>query len=134
MASRKVPTMLGCSGSLVILSAIPGLRWNEVVFVLIPFDVLLPFLGVERRRRYARFRLAGLFLVFGHNVWSPLPAAIISLLGWIAVIEGGLYLLLPDEAVEGIPEAVNRPSMYLGGGAFTVLVGIYLAGFGFGWW
>lgn len=26
---------------------------------------------------------AGLFLVIGHNVWSPLPAAVISLLGWM---------------------------------------------------
>jgi hypothetical protein len=84
--------------SLVVLSSIPGVRWNEVVFVLIPFDVVLPFLGAARRRRYARFRLAGLLLVsllaaigvFVQPLWLPiltafLPHAIVALdlpLGW----------------------------------------------------
>jgi hypothetical protein len=69
--------------SLVALSSIPGLRWNENVFVLIPFDVVLPFLGAERRRRYARFRLAGLLLVsllvavdvFAQPIWLPILTA-----------------------------------------------------------
>jgi hypothetical protein len=70
--------------------------------------------------------IAGLFLVIAHNVWAPLPAAIISILGWMAVIEATAYLLLPD--------TFNVPAWYLVGGIFAILVGIYLAGFGFGWW
>jgi hypothetical protein len=78
--------------------------------------------------------IAGLFLVVGHNVWSPAPAAIISLLGWMAVIEASTYLLLPDELVEGIIETFNKPAWYLFGGLLSIAVGIYLAGFGFGLW
>ena len=48
---------------LVILSAIPGVRWNEAVFVFVPFDAVLPFLRPERRRRYALLRLAMVTIV-----------------------------------------------------------------------
>ncbi|PSJ65629.1 hypothetical protein [Kumtagia ephedrae] len=78
--------------------------------------------------------LGGLFLIVGHTAWSPLPAAIISLLGWVAVIEALCYLLLPDEAVEGMLDTFNKPSWYVGGGLVSILIGVYLAGFGFGLW
>jgi hypothetical protein len=78
--------------------------------------------------------IGGLFLVIAHNVWSPLPAAIISFLGWMAVIEATAYLLLPDDMLEKFIGTFNVPAWYLVGGIFAILVGIYLAGFGFGWW
>ncbi len=37
--------------------------------------------------------VAGLFLVLSHTAWSPPPAAIISVFGWMAVIEATAYLL-----------------------------------------
>ena len=46
--------------TLVAISSIPGVRWNEVVLVLMPFDLVLPFLGEAKRRRYAQLRIAGL--------------------------------------------------------------------------
>ncbi|HUQ06467.1 MAG TPA: DUF4105 domain-containing protein [Kofleriaceae bacterium] len=66
--------------SAAILSTIPGLRWNEAVFLYVPFDVVMPFLGAVRRRKYARVRLAmfvvgslftavGLFL---QPLWVPI--------------------------------------------------------------
>jgi hypothetical protein len=78
--------------------------------------------------------IAGLFLIAAHNVWSPLPAAFISLFGWVAVIEGTAYLLLPDEPLERLLKTVNVPAWYLIGGLLTIVIGLYLAGFGFGWW
>jgi hypothetical protein len=78
--------------------------------------------------------VAALFLIVGHNVWSPAPAAIISLVGWMAVIEASAYLLLPDEVVEGIIDTFNKPAWYLFGGLLSIVLGIYLAGFGFGLW
>jgi hypothetical protein len=63
-----------------IVSTIPGLRWNEALFLYVPFDIAYPFLGEERRRQYARVRLAmvvvasflcavGLFL---QPLWVPI--------------------------------------------------------------
>ena len=77
--------------------------------------------------------LAGLFLVVAHNVWSPAPAAIISLIGWLAVVEASVYLLLPDDMIEGFIRTFNTPSWYIFGGLLAVIVGLWLAGVGFGW-
>ena len=77
--------------------------------------------------------LAGLFLVVAHNVWSPAPAAIITLLGWLAVVEASLYLLLSDDILERFIRTFNTPSWYIIGGLFAVIVGLWLAGVGFGW-
>lgn len=73
--------------SLVIVSSIPGVRWNEVVFVLMPFDLALPFLGVARRRRYAQARVVLLLAVsalcaigvFHQPLWIPILTAIAPL-------------------------------------------------------
>ena len=45
--------------------------------------------------------LGALFLLFAHNVWSPLPAALVTLLGWVALIKSIAYLLLPDKLSKG---------------------------------
>jgi hypothetical protein len=63
-----------------IISTIPGLRWNEAIFLYVPFDVVLPFLGEVRRRQYARVRLATFVVVsfltavgiFLQPLWVPL--------------------------------------------------------------
>jgi hypothetical protein len=73
--------------SLVAISAIPGIRWNECALVLVPLDLALPFLGAERRRRYARVRVAGLLFAsalcaigFLHQpLWIPILTAIVPL-------------------------------------------------------
>jgi hypothetical protein len=72
---------------LVLVSSIPGVRWNENLFVLVPLDIVLPFLAVERRRRYARVRVAGLFFVSAlcavgllhQPLWIPILSALMPL-------------------------------------------------------
>jgi hypothetical protein len=75
--------------------------------------------------------LAGMFLVVGHNIWTPLPAAVITMLGWLAVLEATIYLFLPDSWVARFIATFNTPMWYLVGGVLAIVVGIYLAGFGF---
>ncbi|MPZ34934.1 MAG: hypothetical protein GEV13_28825 [Rhodospirillales bacterium] len=75
----------------------------------------------------------GLLLVV-HNVWSPLPAAIITLLGWMAVAEAIAWLFLPDTVVARLIGTFNTAAWYIVGGMLAIGVGLYLAGFGFGWW
>lgn len=45
------------------VSTLAELRYNEVIFVLVPFDFALPFLGARKRLRYAQVRVAMLLIV-----------------------------------------------------------------------
>jgi len=73
--------------ALVIGSSLPGIRWNEVAFVLMPFDLALPFLSVVRRRKYAQVRVVMLLAVsamaavgvFHQPLWVPILTAIMPL-------------------------------------------------------
>lgn len=78
--------------------------------------------------------IAGLFIAIGHNVWSPLPAAIITVLGWIMAMEGASYLLLPRRWPARFIGSINRAQFFVGSGAVALVIGIYLASFGFGLW
>jgi hypothetical protein len=51
----------------------------------------------------------------------------------LAVVESAAYMLLSDEAVEGLLKVVNTPTWYVGAGLIEIVVGIYLTGCGFGW-
>jgi hypothetical protein len=73
--------------TLVIISSIPGVRWNEAVVVFTPFDIALPLLSRPRRRTYARVRVAVLLLasllcavgVFQQPLWIPIVCAFMPL-------------------------------------------------------
>jgi hypothetical protein len=72
---------------LAIISAIPGIRWNELVLVFVPFDIVLPFFAHDRRRHYARIRVVlltvvSLLAVIGvlhQPIWVPLVGAFVPL-------------------------------------------------------
>lgn len=74
--------------TLVAISGIPGIRYNEVALVLVPFDLVLPFLAEARRERYARWRVGGLLLVSAlcaigvlrQPLWVPVLSAVIPLI------------------------------------------------------
>lgn len=69
---------------LVVLSSIPGLRWNEAALVLVPLDLALPLLDEERRYRYARARVVMLLVIsvacavaiLKQPLWVPILTAI----------------------------------------------------------
>jgi len=77
--------------------------------------------------------LAGLALVV-HDAWSPVPAAVMTLLGWMAVAEAVFYMAAPSSLVSQLMDTFNTETWYVVGGGFAVAVGLYLAGFGLGWW
>jgi uncharacterized protein YjeT (DUF2065 family) len=78
--------------------------------------------------------VAGLFIVIGHNRWEPLPAAVITVLGWVFVLEGASYLLLPQQWTSHFINAVNRPPFFIASGIIGLILGIYLADYGFALW
>ena len=71
----------------VILSSIAMLRWNEAVFVFVPFDIVLPWLSPARRRNYARGRVVMVLAVsllcaigvFHQPLWIPVMTAFVPL-------------------------------------------------------
>ncbi len=77
--------------------------------------------------------LLGSFLVNIHNDWSTLPAALVSFFGWAALVKGILYLLLPEASLGKLVRKLNQRRWYMIDGIVVVLYGLYLAGFGYGW-
>lgn len=73
--------------TLVTLSPIPSLQWNECALAVIPLDLVLPFLGPRKRRTYARGRVAILLLasllcaigVLVQPLWVPILVAFVPL-------------------------------------------------------
>lgn len=77
--------------------------------------------------------LMGLFLVNLHNDWSTMPAAVVSLICWTIFVKGLLYLFIPEPSLSKLVRKLNQRKWYMIDGVIAVLVGIYLAGFGYGW-
>ncbi|MGE4064396.1 MAG: hypothetical protein AB7E79_13600 [Rhodospirillaceae bacterium] len=78
--------------------------------------------------------VAGIALVLAHNVWAPFPAAVVTFFGWLMVIEGTAYLVMPNAAVTHMIGILNKRALYVPAGVLAVLVGAYLTGFAFGLW
>lgn len=57
---------------------------------------------------------------------------IISLVGWMMVIEGILYIALPFKSMQKMIRSFNTPAWYVSGGLLSALLGAYLAAIGFG--
>lgn len=77
--------------------------------------------------------LVGSFLVNIHNDWSTLPAGLVSFFGWAALVKGILYLLLPEASLNKVIRKLNQRRWYVVDGIIVALYGLYLAGFGYGW-
>jgi hypothetical protein len=76
--------------------------------------------------------VAGLFLIFNHNIWSSFGEGLVSLFGWMMALEGALYLFLSDKAVRKLIGFFNKKGWYTFGGVLSIVLGIYLIRIGFG--
>ena len=77
--------------------------------------------------------VVGLAMVLGHNVWSgdALPV-VVSLVGWISLIKGLLFLFLPPEAAGGFFLGVlHYEQLFYLYVAIALILGIYLTYGGF---
>lgn len=103
---------LGLLGILVwglaLISSLAELRWNEAVLLFVPFDLALPFLGLELRQRYAQVRVVVILLVsvglalgvFRQPLWVPSLVAFLPL----------LLLALPQTAPGSAPQEERQPA------------------------
>ena len=78
--------------------------------------------------------VAGLGLILAFPGFTlPDLAGWISVIGYMLVVEGVIYLAAPATFVRRFIGYFNRPSWYVVGGVLSVLAGLYLAGKGFGY-
>lgn len=68
--------------------------------------------------------MIGLLLVVSHNVWEGGWPVIITVIGWLAVLEGILYLVFPG-ALKWIAKKITS-TWYVVFGVVYILLGAYL--------
>lgn len=76
--------------------------------------------------------VAGLAIVLAFQDVSMTPTGLISLIGYMMVVEGIIYLALPVKSVQKMVRSFGNKQWFMVSGIVAVLAGIYLAGFGFG--
>lgn len=125
----------------LLLAKVFGLALTAIGIALIVYrdhyaQITRDFLQQRLLRTVISFSemVAGLFIVIGHNVWTPVPAAVITFLGWMFLLEGASYLLLPEKWTARFINAVNRPHFFVASGIIGIVLGIYLADYGFALW
>ncbi|MEX0918704.1 MAG: hypothetical protein WDZ85_01935 [Candidatus Paceibacterota bacterium] len=75
---------------------------------------------------------AGIAIVLNHNIWAWSSELLITLFGWLLIVESAAYLLLPYKRMEKLALKFNTPAWYGSCGAGAVIIGAYLIGVGFG--
>ena len=76
---------------------------------------------------------AGLALVLAHNVWSGgVLAVTVTLVGWLTLVKGLLFLLLPPEMEAGFfLTQLHYEQLFYVYMAISLMIGIYLTYSGF---
>ena len=75
---------------------------------------------------------AGLALVLVFPKIAMSLEGLISLVGYVLIIEGIMYYTAPQKLIRRFIESFNRPYWYVSGGILGLVYGIYLTGKGFG--
>ena len=76
--------------------------------------------------------VGGLAIVLTHNVWEVSWRGVITLFGWSALLKGITYVAFP-EVVVGAGRVMLSGSRRTPMMVVMLLLGVYLADYGFGW-
>lgn len=74
----------------------------------------------------------GLVIVITHNVWVTDWAVVVTIIGWLMVVEGTINMVVPHSVISQMIKYFNKPRWYTAGGVFAIIVGVYLASISFG--
>jgi len=74
---------------------------------------------------------AGLAIVLTHNVWTPDWRAVITIVGWLAVITGAIRMILPQHAAAKARAVIARPLVPKIGAAIWLAIGALLSYYGY---
>ena len=76
--------------------------------------------------------IVGLVVVLTHNVWSgSVLDILVTLLGWAMILRAVLLLFLPHASLQKLVSWVRLEQLYYVFGLVALLIGIYLAYYGF---
>ena len=77
--------------------------------------------------------LAGLAMILAHNLWSGRPlVVIVTLVGWLTLIKGLLFLFLPPQMAAGFfLKGLHYQQLFYLYTAINLVLGAYLAYAGF---
>jgi hypothetical protein len=73
----------------------------------------------------------GLAVVLTHNIWSGLPAIVVTLIGWMSLLKGVFLLFLSSGWVASIAGTWDYPGIGIIYGCVFVILGAYLTYAGF---
>ena len=98
--------------------------------------------GVEAmfKERFAQW-VAALILILGgltfinlYQSWSSIPGGIISLIAWFILAKRLLYAFLPEVRLAKFTRFLTENSWYTMDGLLALVIGLYLTGYGYGFW
>ncbi len=76
--------------------------------------------------------LGGLAIVLTYPAVTFDATGVVSLVGWVLLVEGVLYFALPSRKVQRLIRRFNTTSWYGAGAILSLIMGVYLTGSGFG--
>ncbi|MFB6143919.1 MAG: hypothetical protein ABEJ98_01275 [Candidatus Nanohaloarchaea archaeon] len=74
----------------------------------------------------------GLAIVLTHNVWKLGYRGVVTVIGWMMLVEAVFHFVASDEQESRVVEALDSEFYFLGFGILSVLLGVYLITHGFG--
>lgn len=85
-----------------------------------------------------RFSLAlivvilGLVYVVGYNDFTSSISGFLTVFGWFILLKGLILLFIDGGALDALIKRFDKKEIYYGAGVVMSILGLYLAGFGFG--
>jgi hypothetical protein len=114
----------------------PALAVVGLSMLLRPSDYLAVVAGVLRSPALLYLAsllglLGGIALVLAHNEWVADWRVIVTLLGWISILDSASWVLIPEAAERFWSPLISSPVLPLWGGAIVLLLGAVLCYFGY---
>lgn len=112
----------------VLMGVIFLMRRKSLVPAIVEFGgskaLLAAFAAIEL--------VAGLAVIISYSSWDWGYSLVITIIGWWMLIEGVLYLVLPKKSIRRMIKAFSGKGWYVSGSLVSIILGLYLAGVGFG--
>lgn len=104
----------------------------EGVSMLVRRDVLLEAFREMNRNRALSYivgmilTIIGIIIVVGHTVFTDSLTGVVTLVGWIVLLEGCVYLFLPPWLVRRYLDPLQRPGPYYTSALGYLALGSYM--------